>query len=107
MARDVIPNVEARHHTEAQIAAKKAKEARTKAGARDIVESREPHHTEAQIARKKAKEEKAKASARDVVESCEPHHTEAQIAEKRPRLLRKPVPTKFLRKRTLFTRYGA
>lgn len=36
--------METRHHTEAQIAAKKAK-----AGARDL-EDREPHHTEAQIA---------------------------------------------------------
>ncbi|KAF4612821.1 hypothetical protein G7Y89_g15552 [Cudoniella acicularis] len=45
----------ARHHTEAQIAAKKAK-----AGARDV-DTREPHHTEAQIAAKKAK-----AGARDV-----------------------------------------
>ena len=48
-----------RHHTEAQIAAKKAKAAAT----RDVedLETREPHHTEAQIAAKKAK-----ASVRDV-----------------------------------------
>ncbi|TVY33711.1 hypothetical protein LOCC1_G007799, partial [Lachnellula occidentalis] len=50
-AAELLPNLEARHHTEAQIAAKKAK-----AGARDIeLEEREPHHTEAQIAAKKAK----------------------------------------------------
>jgi hypothetical protein len=131
MVRDVIPNLEARHHTEAQIAAKKAKAEKSKANSRDVpapdefgpwdsdedefgswvdkrdVEIREPHHTEAQIAAKKAKAEKAKADARDVpapdefgpwdsdsdefgswvdkrdVEIREPHHTEAQIAAKK------------------------
>ncbi|TVY75786.1 hypothetical protein LSUE1_G004954, partial [Lachnellula suecica] len=65
-------SLQSRHHTEAQIAAKKAK-----AGARDIEVLETRHHTEAQIAAKKAK-----ASARDV-ETREPHHTEAQIAAKK------------------------
>ncbi|TVY33276.1 hypothetical protein LSUB1_G005864, partial [Lachnellula subtilissima] len=65
-AAELLPNLEARHHTAAQIAAKKAK-----AGARDVeIEEREPHHTAAQIAAKKAK-----AGARDVeIEEREPHH---------------------------------
>ncbi|TVY22930.1 hypothetical protein LHYA1_G007466, partial [Lachnellula hyalina] len=76
-AAELLPNLEARHHTAAQIAAKKAK-----AGARDVeieeqIEEREPHHTAAQIAAKKAK-----AGARDV-EEREPHHTAAQIAAKK------------------------
>jgi len=82
--------IEARHHTEAQIAAKKAKAAGRSLEAR--------HHTEAQIAAKKAK-----ASARDLtqeeIEEDEDdallttlapggeiearHHTEAQIAAKK------------------------
>ena len=41
--------IEARHHTAAQIAAKKAK------GARDVEELEARHHTAAQIAAKKAK----------------------------------------------------
>ena len=72
MVRAVVPELEARHHTEAQIAAKKAKAAKAK-NARDVlapdefgpwdatedefgswvdrrdVEIREPHHTEAQV----------------------------------------------------------
>ena len=49
------------------------------------VEEREPHHTEAQIAAKKAKAAKDAESkaARDILESREPHHTEAQIAAKK------------------------
>lgn len=57
---DLLPSrdLSLRHHTEAQIAAKKAKAAAT----RDVeeLETREPHHTEAQIAAKNAK-----TSARD------------------------------------------
>jgi hypothetical protein len=56
----------ARHHTEAQIAAKTA--------AAKKHQARDPHHTEAQIAAKTAA--KKKHQARD------PHHTEAQIAAK-------------------------
>jgi hypothetical protein len=48
------------HHTEAQIAAKKAEAAKATKGARSVdIETREPHHTEAQIAAKKAKAAKA------------------------------------------------
>jgi hypothetical protein len=93
VVRDVIPDLETRHHTEAQIAAKaKAEKEKAKAGARDVpapdefgpwdsdsdefgswVDKREAHHTEAQIAAKKAKAEKAKAKAatRDVPEPDE------------------------------------
>lgn len=49
---DLLPtrDLSLRHHTEAQIAAKKAK------NSRDLeLENREAHHTEAQIAAKKAK----------------------------------------------------
>jgi hypothetical protein len=84
-----VDSLEARHHTEAQIAAssltlvqvqndsniKQAKKAKAAKGARDVViETR--HHTEAQIAAKKAKAAKAGRS----VEEREPHHTEAQVS---------------------------
>ena len=85
MIRAVVPELEKRHHTEAQIAAKKAKAAKAK-NARDVpapdefgpwdttvdefdswvdkrdVEVREPYHTEAQIAAKKGKAAKGKAA---------------------------------------------
>jgi hypothetical protein len=82
-------SLEARHHTEAQIAAssltsvqvqngsniKQAKKAKAAKGVRDVViETR--HHTEAQIAAKKAKAAKSGRS----VEEREPHHTEAQVS---------------------------
>ena len=132
MIRAVIPELEKRHHTEAQIAAKKAKAAKTN-NARDVpapdefgpwdttedefgswvdkrdIKARGPHHTEAQVAAKKAKAAKA-AKGKAVravpppdefgpwdttedefgswvdkreVETREPHHTEAQV---RPRM---------------------
>jgi len=63
-ARSLL-HLDARHHTEAQIAAKKAKAA--KAGKREA----EAHHTEAQIAAKKAKAAKGAREAEP-----EAHHTE-------------------------------
>ena len=90
--------MEARHHTEAQIAAKNAAAAKKKHHAREAeaqapdefgpwdsetdefgswVDKREPHHTEAQIAAKNAAAAKKKAHTKR-----EPHHTEAQIAAK-------------------------
>ena len=96
IARSIIPGVEARHHTEAQIAAKEAA-AKKKTHAREAkaqapdefgpwdteedefgswVDKREPHHTEAQIAAKEAAAKKKGHAKR------EPHHTEAQIAAK-------------------------
>lgn len=96
----MVPGIEARHHTEAQIAAKAAKVASKKkhnkreaeAQAPDEfgpwdaeedefgswVNKREAHHTEAQIAAKKAAG-KGKKKANN---KREPHHTEAQIAAK-------------------------
>ena len=72
------------HHTEAQIAAKKAKAAKGNA-ARDAEPEAEPHHTEAQIAAKKAKAAKGGNAARDAEPEAEAeaHHTEAQIAAKK------------------------
>ncbi|KAF8867143.1 hypothetical protein BDZ45DRAFT_734403 [Acephala macrosclerotiorum] len=86
---DLLPSrdLSLRHHTEAQIAAKKAKAASTRDA--EELEIREPHHTEAQIAAKKAK---ASARGVDTVEAREAHHkstkreahhTEAQIAAKK------------------------
>ncbi|MCJ1233599.1 hypothetical protein MMC14_001557 [Varicellaria rhodocarpa] len=80
--RAIAPALEARHHTEAQIAAKKAAAAKGK-HTRDVLRpmnsghgiprrtnKREPHHTEAQIAAKKAAAAKATTTkgkhARDV-----------------------------------------
>lgn len=103
-----IDSLEARHHTEAQIAVssltptiiqgsantRKAKKAKAAKGARDVViETR--HHTEAQIVsfptstnhrkcifntKQAAKKAKAAKGARSV-EEREPHHTEAQVCE--------------------------
>ncbi|KAL7944951.1 hypothetical protein V8C42DRAFT_324182, partial [Trichoderma barbatum] len=110
--RSIIAGVEARHHTEAQIAAKQA--AAAKKGGRkhqareaDVIpeddefgswaDKREPHHTEAQIAAKQAAASKKggrkhQAREADVIpeddefgswaDKREPHHTEAQIAAK-------------------------
>lgn len=92
-------SLEARHHTEAQIAAKE------KAASTSKNEKREPHHTEAQIAAKEAAAGKKSASHSKRIafpqepdefgpwDSTEdefgswvdkrgPHHTEAQIAAK-------------------------
>jgi hypothetical protein len=93
-ARSIISGIEARHHTEAQIAAKEAATTKKNHG-RDAqapdefgpwdsevdefgswVDKREPHHTEAQIAAKQAAAKKKAGNKR------EPHHTEAQIAAK-------------------------
>ncbi|RAO73516.1 uncharacterized protein BHQ10_009528 [Talaromyces amestolkiae] len=68
----LVSSIDARHHTEAQIAAKEAAAAKNaKNGKRD------PHHTEAQIAAKEAAAAKASKNGKR-----DPHHTEAQIAAK-------------------------
>ncbi|OAP59441.1 hypothetical protein AYL99_06739 [Fonsecaea erecta] len=92
VVRAVVPDIERRHHTEAQIAAKEAAKAKgnhpRSAQAPDEfgpwdstedefgswVDKRSPHHTEAQIA--------AKEAAAKEHHSRSPHHTEAQIAAK-------------------------
>ncbi|KAL7815174.1 hypothetical protein V8C26DRAFT_402624 [Trichoderma gracile] len=90
--RSIITGLEARHHTEAQIAAKEAaagKKGGKKHQAReaDVIppddefgswaDKRAPHHTEAQIAAKEA----AAAKKGDKKHQAR-HHTEAQIAAK-------------------------
>ncbi|KIW35370.1 uncharacterized protein PV07_02068 [Cladophialophora immunda] len=92
VVRAVIPDIERRHHTEAQIAAKEAAKAKghrarspqapdefgpwdsTEDEFGSWVDKRSPHHTEAQIAAKEAAAKKHQAR--------DPHHTEAQIAAK-------------------------
>lgn len=85
-SRLIIPGVEARYHTEAQIAAKEAATNKKKHG-RDAqapdedefglqVDKRELYHTKAQITTKEATGKKKASHKR------EPHHTEAQIATK-------------------------
>ncbi|KIX96925.1 uncharacterized protein Z520_07039 [Fonsecaea multimorphosa CBS 102226] len=92
VVRAVIPDIERRHHTEAQIAAKEAAKAKgnrarspqapdefgpwdsTEDEFGSWVDKRSPHHTEAQIAAKEAEAKKH--------QSRSPHHTEAQIAAK-------------------------
>ncbi|TFA99782.1 hypothetical protein CCMA1212_008543 [Trichoderma ghanense] len=109
--RSIIAELETRHHTEAQIAAKEAAAAKKggkkhQAREADVIppddefgswaDKRAPHHTEAQIAAKEAAAAKkgGKKHAREATEVPEddefgswadkraPHHTEAQIAAK-------------------------
>ncbi|KAI9708739.1 MAG: hypothetical protein M1820_003694 [Bogoriella megaspora] len=95
-------NLEARHHTEAQIAAKEAA-GKSQNQPRQILHKRDPeaHHTEAQIAAKNAAGHPKKNQARQAPDEFGPwdstedefgswvdkrgpeaHHTEAQIAAK-------------------------
>ncbi|KAH8805140.1 hypothetical protein F5884DRAFT_902211 [Xylogone sp. PMI_703] len=104
LVRSILPDIEARHHTEAQIAAKEAAAKKKGHNRREPqtpppdefgpwdseedefgswVDKREPHHTEAQIAAKEAAAKKKANGKR------EPHHTEAQIAAKEAAAVKK------------------
>ncbi|RFU35021.1 hypothetical protein B7463_g1282, partial [Scytalidium lignicola] len=93
----ILPDIEARHHTEAQIKAKEAAAAKKAGGKREPqtppadefgpwdaeedefgswVDKREAHHTEAQIKAKEAATKKKAGGKREA------HHTEAQIKAK-------------------------
>ncbi|CAG8960097.1 hypothetical protein HYFRA_00010575 [Hymenoscyphus fraxineus] len=81
-----IEVIKKRHHTPAQIAAKKNAGAKKKANKRDVVESRDPHHLPADVAEKqrlaaeKANDGKAANAATAEKEAAEAKATKAKEA---------------------------